>query len=276
MFGNLSVNNTRTDEEKKRDAISLSSGMQWDINKDLGFGLDFSFSPYDLSNKEGRNSRAWSALFRFFNRFEINSPAKWGKIRGRIFRDLNGNGKYDTAEQVFPAVTVRVPDEFIAQSNNNGLYLLDQIVPGVKTVIIETKDLPIELIPPEGGVLNVIVEPRKTINLDFPLVEASSILGRVFIDANNNGVYDLGEDGLEGMSVYLSPKARRVNTDENGYFFFEFLAPGKYEVALDVSQLPIEYKLASPEKVEIKSAGKQIISDANFRIIPKPIVTKKF
>jgi hypothetical protein len=276
VYGNVNINNIRTEGERKSDLVSLLTSVQWDVNKDTGLGLDFNFAPYDLSNKQNCNSRAWSVLFRFFNRFEMNSPSKWGKIKGRVFKDLNGNGVYDNGEPTFAAVAVSVPEEFIAQTDQKGQYVLEQIVPGAKTVKIEMKDLPIELISPEGEARGVTLKSKEIARLDFPLVEASSIKGEVFIDENNNGVYDLGEEGLEDISIYLSPKLRTSKSDENGRFFFEFLSPGSYEVSIDPGQVPLEYKLASPEKLEVKLLGGQEISDTNFCVILKPVVMEKF
>jgi hypothetical protein len=276
VYGNVNINNVRTQGERGSDLVSLLTSVQWDVNKDAGLGVDFNFAPYDLSNKQNRDSRAWSVLCRFFNKFEMNSPAKWGKIKGRVFRDVNGNGVYDNGEPVFAAVTVGVPGEFTAQTDQKGQYALEQITPGVKTVKIEMKDLPIELILPEGDARNVTLKSKGTARLDFPLVEAATIKGKVFIDANNNGVYDFGEEGLEDISIYLSPKPRTAKSDENGRFLFEFLSPGSYEVSMDPNRMPLEYKLASPEKIEVKLLGGQETSDTDFCVILKPVVMEKF
>jgi len=276
VFGNLIIENIRTEGQKQTSPLSFNSGIQWDINKDIGFGLDFNSAPYDLSIKQNRNTKGWSILFRFFNRFQINSPSKWGRIKGRIFRDLNANGIYDYGEPVFSGVTVRVADEFVAQSDKNGFYILEEVVPGDKTVNIEMKELPIDVVSGIGEAINVNVESRKTTVLDFPILEASTIKGKVFVDENNNGTYDFGEEGLEGVDIYLSPKTRTAQSDENGGFSFDILPPGNYEVSIDYTQLPIEYKLASSEKIQIKLDGNQLTFDVYFSVIPKPVVTKKF
>ncbi len=71
----------------------------------------------------------------------------------------------------------------------------------------------------------------------------------VWLDANGNGVQDDGPDaGLEGVRVVLwsdsdgngSPDAEYDEryTDATGYYAFEMLAPGAYEVRVDASTLP--------------------------------------
>ena len=96
-----------------------------------------------------------------------------------------------------------------------------------------------------------------------------SVKGRIFFDKNASGIYDIGEDGLKGISIYLSPKMQTVKSDENGNFFFESLFPGDYEIFIDLNQLPVEYKLFFAEKLKIKLTGGQTIFDASFPLILK-------
>jgi len=64
-----------------------------------------------------------------------------------------------------------------------------------------------------------------------------SLAGRVFIDANNNGLDD-GEDGIEGVSVTLSgtdvdgnPVSLTTLTGPDGSYLFGDIEPGTYELA---------------------------------------------
>lgn len=274
MYGNLIINNIRS-EGQASDPLSFNSGMQWDINRGLGFGLDFNFSPYDLSNEQSRNSRAWSVLLKFFNRFEVDNFS-WGRIKGRVFRDLNENGVYDDTELGLCGVTITVHGESNTKTNKNGCYVFKEIIPGAKIIRVEIRDLPIELILPKGEAVDAVIEPGKTTKIDFPLLETSSIKGRVFLDENANGVYDIGEEGIEGINIYLSPQIRTAKSDENGKFSFEFLPPGDYEISMDSDQLPMEYKLAFAEKFKIKLTGGRAVLDANFCATFKPVAVKKF
>ncbi len=63
----------------------------------------------------------------------------------------------------------------------------------------------------------------------------SSISGRVWLDANNNGVVDAGEEGIANITVRLSgtdvtgkPVTAEVQTDAEGRYSFDKLAPGTY------------------------------------------------
>jgi uncharacterized repeat protein (TIGR01451 family) len=65
----------------------------------------------------------------------------------------------------------------------------------------------------------------------------SGIGGRVWLDADNDGVIDAGESGIAGVTVTLTgtdtigrPVERTLTTDAQGGYLFENLAPGSYTV----------------------------------------------
>jgi len=72
---------------------------------------------------------------------------------------------------------------------------------------------------------------------DPPPLPLSEITGSVFIDANNNGIRELGEDGiggveitLEGTDTYGDPVFIVTTTDANGQYQFSGLNAGTYQI----------------------------------------------
>ena len=66
----------------------------------------------------------------------------------------------------------------------------------------------------------------------------------VWEDLNNNGVQDVGEPGVAGVTVELrqgSIVVATTTTDSNGQYLFEDVAPGTYSV---VFQLPSGYSFS--------------------------------
>jgi hypothetical protein len=64
-----------------------------------------------------------------------------------------------------------------------------------------------------------------------------SLSGRVYFDANTNGVYDSGDSGLQGVSITLTGTDDRGQevylttvTDADGNYFFASLRPGTYTI----------------------------------------------
>lgn len=84
----------------------------------------------------------------------------------------------------------------------------------------------------------------------FPKIPVRGWLeGRVFIDENQDGLYDPGEKGVEG--AVLIADGLRVSTDPGGRFLFPPLDPGTY--ALWVERLPrgIEPQTVLPMEVSV-------------------------
>lgn len=84
---------------------------------------------------------------------------------------------------------------------------------------------------------------------DFGYFQPGSIGDTIWNDANNNGLVDLGGEGLAGVTVRLTPPAGvnlgagvgtaiTTTTDVNGNYLFTGLPPGSYTVAVVESSLP--------------------------------------
>ncbi len=68
-----------------------------------------------------------------------------------------------------------------------------------------------------------------------PDTNSASLSGRVFLDRNNNGIFDSGENGLAGITVNLlaagtSTVVKTVTTDSQGMYLFDELAAGNYDI----------------------------------------------
>jgi uncharacterized repeat protein (TIGR01451 family) len=74
------------------------------------------------------------------------------------------------------------------------------------------------------------------------------IKGSVFVDANENGMKNADETGLEGVSLVME-NGERVTSDDDGSFIFDEVKPGEHLVALDERQLPDDYFLIGESSV---------------------------
>jgi N-acetylneuraminic acid mutarotase len=153
---------------------------------------------------------------------ESNEPALngWG-----VFLDINHNGVYD------PGVDVRT------MSDANGNYTFSNLAPGSYSVMQDAvtgwaRSTPTTL--PDV----VTVTSGNTTTVNFGEHQAG-IFGKVFYDANNNGVFDAGDTALASWGVFIDVNDNgvydpgtdiRVNTDANGDFAFVNLPPGTYHI----------------------------------------------
>ncbi len=71
--------------------------------------------------------------------------------------------------------------------------------------------------------------------LSVPSVPLASIGDYVWLDGNCDGIQDQSEDGIPGVTVYLfecgdMTPIDDTTTDANGYYLFDHLTPGEYQV----------------------------------------------
>ncbi len=77
-----------------------------------------------------------------------------------------------------------------------------------------------------------------------------SITGLVFVDSNRNGVHEAGEAGVAGRLVQLKRNgavANNVTSDSNGWYVFDRVTPGAWEVDLNARrELPGHHRKRQP------------------------------
>jgi uncharacterized repeat protein (TIGR01451 family) len=91
--------------------------------------------------------------------------------------------------------------------------------------------------PPGVEVIPVTITTGSSTNNDFGKLKASSLSGTVYYDANDNGSFDSGDQGLSGVTVKLSGTAndgtavnQTTTTDGSGNYNFGSLKQGNYTV----------------------------------------------
>ncbi|MEM1486171.1 SdrD B-like domain-containing protein [Oscillospiraceae bacterium PP1C4] len=181
-----------------------------------------------------------------------------------VWRDLNNNGIYDTGEPGVNGVTVELYDSnksYLATTvtaNNSssqpgyysfsdlaaGSYYVKFIPHGNFMLTQQQAGQPNGSKPnPADGFTDVIVlatnETLTTINAGIVSTTQGSIGQFVWEDLNENGIYDAGEPGVNGVTVelydsnksYLATTVTANNSSSQpGYYSFSDLAAGSYYV----------------------------------------------
>jgi serine-aspartate repeat-containing protein C/D/E len=173
-----------------------------------------------------------------------------GSVAGRVHADLNGNGRFDAGESLLAGVVLQLKDQGGAvvattRTDSRGEYRFDGLTPGMYHV---------QQIQPEGyfqggqragsagGDASVadrissipVGSDEALAAYDFWEIPPSSLSGLVYVDTNQNCLFDEGESPLAGVTLHLLDSAGvRVGTtvtDAQGRYRFENLAPGQYSV----------------------------------------------
>ncbi len=138
-----------------------------------------------------------------------DAPPTAGSLAGRIFGDTNRNGVEDGAETGIAGVAIAVVDslgqEWHVVSGADGTYLVEGVPIGMATATGAAPAGYVATTANETQVLEVFegatiaAEP-----IGYAPSPVGAISGTVFVDGNENGVDDEGEEGLSGVVVSVA------------------------------------------------------------------------
>jgi hypothetical protein len=195
-------------------------------------------------------------------------------ISGYVYSDANNNGTKDVNEVgIFNAsVTLKGVDylnqnvELHKQTDSNGYYSFSDLLPSNGDGYTVTEDFT----PPPyldgrdaaGTVNNVTVGSagndiisaiklnagNDSINNNFGELLPGRITGFVYVDVSANGIKDLGESGINSVTLTLTgtndlgPYTSLTTTNSSGFYSFGNLRPGTYQVRETQPTSPVPYK----------------------------------
>ncbi|MFH1919177.1 MAG: SdrD B-like domain-containing protein [Planctomycetota bacterium] len=174
-------------------------------------------------------------------------------VSGRVIADSSGNCLYDPGDTLLEGVTVylldadqpfgSVPGGRIATTltDSAGEYSFTGLAPGVYGV----EEIQPEgyydggdhvgtaggkLAPPDSLTGIVLVSGTAATRYDFCELEPVGLSGFVYVDQNNNGLRENGEEGIAGVTLRLldaagNPTGATTTTDGSGFYRFEGLEP---------------------------------------------------
>lgn len=192
--------------------------------------------------------------------------AKGASISGVLFEDADYNGVKDAGERTFSGLRVQLVDDqgnVVAQTQSaaKGVYTLTNIMPGTYTLEVQrTKTYGFTRLRPaeEGGSYIrelidgfgvsdpfEIVMAQEMTGVNAGMLPAGTVSGVVFHDANDNGLQDEGEYGLNTVSVRLLSADGEIDlirsVGDDGSYLFDGVMPGDYTLTF---QLPENTEMA--------------------------------
>ena len=188
---------------------------------------------------------------------------KLGRIEGTAYQDHDGNGLKENEEALDGLTLKLIPSRADLQAvavvtDGSGKFLLDGLHP-------DTYQLQVTC--PEGHVLSrtdymnlplKAGEAEQTVTLDVPMgaewlnQEAGAVLpaairGQIWMDENNNGLFDEGERTPAGYTVYILDETTgsvfdTPVTDGEGCFSAAGMIPGSFTVSMPLDERTIAPK----------------------------------
>jgi len=197
----------------------------------------------------------------------VNNPAL-GSIGNFVWIDSDGDGVQDPGEQGLPGVQVTLYDASgnaikVVTTDANGAYLFDGLPAGDYSVGIGNIPNGFTSSPVGGGTASTdsdfdptskrtgtisLTAGQDLLTVDAGLVPSKAALGNyVWRDNDADGVQDVGEPGVPGVTVILydasnNPVASTM-TDADGFYMFTNLDPGTYTVGFSTIPSGLNFTL---------------------------------
>ena len=185
-------------------------------------------------------------------------------IVGTVFSDnVTTNGIQDPGEGGIPGVTLTLDN--VTSTTTNALGQYSFLVRSAGAHLLTETDLP-GYYSTTLNTVSVNMTLGSSYTQDFgDLANApgkSAVYGIVFEDTSRDGVYELGEAGIPGVTVTLVGVAANVTTTTlwNGMYSFGNVDPGSYIVK---ETNPSGYKSTSPDEIYLLTAP-NLIDQVNF------------
>jgi hypothetical protein len=209
----------------------------------------------------------------------VNGPvaavAQYGAVTGRVYQDVNLNGRFDPDTDTPQAdVKVRVDGTRYVMTSADGIYHLDSVERGDHAINLDLLSVRADLTMLDGAEQNVSLQSARDSVVDFRLVRTGRLSGVVWQDLNANGRVDDGEPLLSDIRV-VTASGRDTLTDANGYFMIGDLPPGEYVVLIDEKTLP-ELTRSLTGSLTIKIQAGAETGDVLFPVTVIPAEVKRF
>lgn len=170
-----------------------------------------------------------------------------GRIQGRVYYDLNGNGVDDANEPGVAGITVQINGNRSVKTDALGRYQLSADK-GVHNVAMISDNLGIRLRASSATEQRVSVASRQTAIANFGVSDFGFVSGRIFNDANQTGEMPPNPQGVAGMRIIVRSSdtekiiAEQIS-DGTGTYRFSNLRPGNYTIEIDRATLPANFRL---------------------------------
>lgn len=209
----------------------------------------------------------------------LDSPAaemnSYGKVAGRVYQDVDQNGRFDAGvDKPQAEVKVRVDGNRYVVTDENGLYNFDSVIAGDHKVYLDLLSVRADLTLLDQAAQQTKLLPGSTGNYDFRLVRTGRIRGRVWFDQNENGKFDEGESPLADVRI-VTASGRDTLTDSDGYFVIGDLPPGEHVLLIDEKTVP-EKTISGTKPLAVQVFPGRETSDLNLSVVNVPAEVKRF
>jgi hypothetical protein len=264
--------------------LSLSYEQLFSSNlkmAELGYRYDFSFAQVGASVRQSDKRTtlvqyARGSLINDRKTKYLGADNRTNVGKGGIsivpFLDLNGNGKKDPGEPKAFGLNLHANGGRIEKSDRDTTLRILGLEPYTSCFIeLDPNSFDNVSWRLQKQTLNVYVDPNILKLIEIPIMVAGEANGNVLLEKGNEKS-GLGRIILNIHSARLKTPGKAL-TEENGYFSYFGLTPGKYSVRIDTLQLRKLNMRAEPDSILFTVAGGidgDIVNGLDFILKLKP------
>jgi hypothetical protein len=194
----------------------------------------------------------------------INGPiadlGSYGAVYGRVYQDVNLNGRFDPGiDQPQANAKVRVDGSRYVVSDASGTFRIDSVARGEHSVYLDLLSVRADLTLLDNTQQLITMDSSHDTVVNFRVVRTGRINGVVWLDANENGRLDEAEQPLPDVRV-VTGSGRDTLTDEKGYFNIGDLPPGEHILLLDEKTIPEQTRSVAGSQTVKVSAGNETVT----------------
>ncbi len=145
-------------------------------------------------------------------------------ISGMKFEDLNGNGIKETGEPGLAGWTINLAGPMTASvvTPAGGAYSFTSLLPGDYTVSEDLQAGWVKTLPTAASyAVTLDLGGQAVVDQDFGNFKLAVVSGKVFLDFNRDGLFNVGEPGVDDVTVNLNT----LTTVTAGGGLYNFAAP---------------------------------------------------
>jgi len=270
------------DRYQKQNSLSSILTYTFAGNRTLIFKSQWS----DFNMGDGKAFAFW-AMYNLPLEIPLSKNDGQGALKGRVYYEE------ESSKTPFSRVILTTQGA-MAITDQEGEFIFPSLEPGTCFLQLDRSSIGLERVPTEKLPLIIEVKTKKTTEIEIVVVRSGRISGRVkaFFPASDtisggvkrsssDSLIWLDPDGKEGfekenilrrigntlVELYDEKETLRQVTDQNGWFSFEDLRPGKWILKVHADNLPDQYYLEKKElQVELKQGEKK---EVEVRVLPR-------
>ena len=241
---------------------SLSNGLYWQKSDGTRLGIQYIYSnssnPVKISStntntadetsetRSGKSKTTNHTIYTSLNTnigvFDkrlhlISNAANAGYLTGKVFLDLNDNGKQDPDEKALNGIELNCGNKK-TKTDLEGKYSFVGLSRGLYQVSVNVGELPFTISLIDGETEHLKIEAGKVTEVEFrATVNSGSVSGRIYVRS-----VDGQKRSPENIIVVAYDEATKKEVaytyaDASGYYELSELRPGKYKIMIDPGEV---------------------------------------